>query len=148
MTKCTNECPEKKHDGCCCECPHAADCESKCSSTPDMCEDAVFEGTDLEVFNNKAAAVIKRISNITSQKKQLEEAEKEMKEQLQKAMEQYGIKSFDNDVIKVTYVDASTRNSVDSAKLKKNYPDIAAECSKTSNVKAYVKVEVKGGDKK
>ena len=59
------------------------------------------------------------------------------------AMEEYGVKMFDNDLLKVTYIAATTATSIDSAKLKKKYPAIAEECSKTSAKSAYVKVEIK-----
>ena len=35
--------------------------------------------------------------------------------------------------------------SIDSAKLKKKYPDIASECSKTTAKAGYVKITLKGG---
>jgi hypothetical protein len=62
-------------------------------------------------------------------------------------MESYDIKKFDNDLIKITYVEASSRTSVDSAKLKAQQPEIYAKFSKTSAVKAFVKIELKDGDK-
>lgn len=137
-------CPENK-ETCCHECDKFGNCSSACGETdPSKCDDAIFDGsTELEVFQSKAAAVIQAIKDIATAKKDMEEKEKQMKEQLQKAMEQYGVKSFDAGTVKMTYIEASTRNSIDSAKLKKKYPDIAAECSKTSSVTAYVKVEVK-----
>jgi predicted phage-related endonuclease len=115
-----------------------------CELSPQTCEDASFEGTALEVFNAKAQAVIQKISELVKAKADIETQEKKMREQLQQAMEAHEIKQFDNDVIKVTYVEASTRNSIDSTKLKNKYPDIAAECTKTSSVKAFVKIELKG----
>lgn len=145
MIKCkSGGCPHGK-EICCFDCDDLKCCEAACNmETADECEDAIFEGsTDLEVFQSKAAAVIQAIKDIATAKKDMEETEKQMKEQLQKAMEQYGVKSFDAGTVKMTYIEASTRNSIDSTKLKKKYPDIAAECSKTSSVKAYVKVEVK-----
>ena len=66
-----------------------------------------------------------------------------MREQLEAAMEQYNIKSFENDLVKITYTEPTTRTSVDSAKLKKNYPDIYTECCKTSDVKGSVRITVK-----
>lgn len=107
------------------------------------CEDAFEEGTEVAIFETQTASIIKEIADIVTQKKVLEEQEKAMKETLKEAMEQYDVKSFDNEVIKVTYVAPTTSLSIDSAKLKKNYPDIAKECSKTSDKSAYVKITVK-----
>ena len=149
MIKCKNACPEKKFDGCCHGgCPHAENCLEKCQHSPYDCEESIFEGTDIEVFQSKAAAVIQRIGNLVQQKVEIEAAEKSMREQLQQAMEQHGIKTFDNEIIKITYVDASTRESIDGMKLKAQMPEIAAKFVKRSNVKAFVKIELKGGEKK
>lgn len=144
MIKCKNSCPVEKYDGCCAECPHGADCESKCELNPQECADAVFEGESLEVFQDKARAVIQKIGLLVTQKAEIEAQEKAMREQLQQAMETHGIKKFDNDLIKITYVEASTRTSVDSKKLKAQQPDIYAKFSNTSPVKAFVKIELKG----
>ena len=66
-----------------------------------------------------------------------------LREKLKAAMEQFGVKSFDNDLVKVTNIAASTTTRIDSAALKKKYPAIAEECSKVSNTSAYIKIEVK-----
>lgn len=42
---------------------------------------------------------------------------------------------------KVTYVSPSTRTSVDTKKLKEEYPDIAKKLKKTSNVSATLRLE-------
>ena len=148
MIKCKNSCPLGKFEGCCVECPEKDDCPDSCQQTPQDCGEAVFEGTEIEVFQNKAAAVIQQISQLVKQKAEIEAAEKAMREQLQKAMEAGGVTKFDNDIIKVTYVDASTRETIDSAKLKAQMPEVAAKFMKTSNVKAHVKIELKGDKKK
>lgn len=147
MIKCTmeNSCPKGKIC-CCCNCDEAKECGSLCDNLDNMascgfCE--MDESDALVVFKSQSAAVIQSITDIVTAKKALEDQEKEMKEQLQTAMEKYGVKSFDAGTVKMTYIEASVRNSIDSAKLKKKYPDIAAECGKSSPVKAYVKIEVK-----
>lgn len=145
MIKCKNGgCPKNK-DICCKECDELISCETPCGEEdPSICEDAVFEGsTELEVFQSKALKTVQAIVAFTVQKKHIEEQEKILRENLEKVMDECGVKFFENDVIKITHIPESVRNSVDSAKLKKKYPDIAAECNKTSNVKAFVKIEVK-----
>lgn len=103
--------------------------------------------TSLQVFKNANVEVINAIAQISVAKKQIEEQEKTMKEKLLAAMEAYGVTKFENDSIKITYYAASTTTSIDSAKLKKEQPEIAKEYSKTSNKKSYIKIEVKAGDK-
>ena len=53
------------------------------------------------------------------------------------------MKSFETPEIKFTYVAPTTRTSIDSTKLKKDLPDVAAKYSKTSKVSASVKITVK-----
>ena len=103
------------------------------------------EETALQEFNkdNNAVAIMKQIAAISKQKKELEDQEKKVRESLEAAMEQYGIKSFDNDILKVTYVAPTTKTTVDSKKLKKEQPEIFAKYSNVSNVKASVRITVK-----
>ena len=107
------------------------------------CEEAVGEETELDVISSAVPDVLKTITDITVQKKKLEEQEKLMKKKLQEAMEQYGVKSFENEHVKFLYVAPTTRTTIDSAKLKKDHPDIAEQYSKTSNVSASVRITVK-----
>mgnify|MGYP005758409777 CR=1 FL=1 len=111
-----------------------------------MLDDVVSEQDEekaLEAFKGGQLEVLKNIAAIVQQKKDLEAKEADLKVKLQTAMETYRIKKFTSDILNITYVAATTSTSIDSAKLKKKYPDIAAECSKTSNKKAYIKVEIK-----
>ena len=94
-------------------------------------------------MKQEAAAVIKVIADLTLQKKQIEDQEKAMREKLREVMEKYGVKSFETPEIKFTYVAPTTRTSIDSTKLKKDLPDVAAKYSKTSKVSASVKITVK-----
>lgn len=68
---------------------------------------------------------------------------KEVKEKVKSAMEEYGITSFDNDDLTITYRKGTTRKSVDSKKLKEELPDIYEEYLKESTVASSVIVEVK-----
>lgn len=106
-----------------------------------------MESTQLQELPNEAVTLISHIKGIVEQKKQIEAQEKDMKEQLQKVMEAYAIDKIDNDILKINYIKASTKFSVDSKQLKEDYPNIYEECLKTSNVKAHIKVEIKKGGK-
>ena len=68
---------------------------------------------------------------------------KEVKEKMKIAMEENNRLTYEDDFIKITYRKASTRTTVDSAKLKKELPDIYEEYSKTSNVSSSISVEAK-----
>lgn len=146
MIKCKNSCPTDKFEGCCFECSLKETCDESCELIPSECGDSIIEESEetaLQSFQQGQMAVIQKIADIVTAKKKLEEQEKELKEKLKEAMEKCNIKKFESDILNITYVAATTATSVDSAKLKKKYPDIAAECSKTSNKSAYVKVSVK-----
>lgn len=133
---------------CCYTCEEKAKCKECCQEldegqTPtENCDEAEEIGEVVDL-TKQVPDVIKAISDICIKKKALEEEEKSMREALQKAMEQYNVKSFDNELIKVVYVAPTKRISIDSAKLKKELPDVAEKYSKASNVKASVKITVK-----
>ena len=151
MIKCKLASDAVCNETCCClECDAKETCENICTfakdkavTDPKTCENAVLEGGEMVAFEEKTLTVIQAIADIASKKKELEDQDKKMREQLEAAMEQYNIKSFENDLVKITYTEPTTRTSVDSAKLKKNYPDIYTECSKVTDVKGSVKITVK-----
>lgn len=136
---------------CCNACADYDNCtiDSKCDFPEMHCHLAVSEEseesemTDLQVMQNTLPNAIQTITEIVRQKKALDEKEKVMKESLREAMERTGIKKFESPDLKFVYVASTTRTSIDSAKLKKKYPEIAEECSKTSEVSASVRVTLK-----
>jgi hypothetical protein len=133
---------------CCFECEDKENCPDSCSlldnlKSSDECEEAFSSENELIVFEEKAITIMQSIANIATQKVALEEQDKLMRRELETAMEQYGVKSFENDILKITYVEPTTRTSVDSAKLKKKYPSVFEECSKTSEVKGSDRITVK-----
>lgn len=128
---------------CCLECEEKDTCKDVCSELSPDCEDAFTEETALTTMQKEAGAVIEKIANLSVQKKQIEDQEKEMRKQLVAAMEKYGVKSLKNDLVEIVYVAPTTRTTIDSKALKNDLPDVAAKYSKTSNVSASVKITVK-----
>ena len=147
--KCGNPCPIGKYNGCCFECPHKKECQDPCIYDPASCENAIFldESQALTAFRRSQIATLNEISAIITQKKTLEEQEKSLKGILYQAMQACGIKKFESNVLNLTLVAPTLVTSVDSTKLKKKYPEIAAECSKTSEKAGYVKITLKGSEK-
>jgi predicted phage-related endonuclease len=122
------------------------DCKDRCDYAFETCGHAVkdeTETTELTLFQSKAMAVMHEIAELDRQKKQLEAKDKAVRQELQEAMDKYGIKKFENDILKVTYVEPTTRTSIDSARLKKELPAIAEKYTKVSQVKGSVRIEVK-----
>lgn len=129
---------------CCFECDKKETCDAACQyASNEGCENLYEEDTAMQAFNDKAMTLMKNIADLDRQKKALEEQDKQVREALKKAMDDFGIKSFENDILKVTFVAETTRTSIDSAKLKKDHPDIAEKYSKTSKVSASVRISVK-----
>lgn len=148
MIKCKNACPLGKFDGCCHSCSNFTDCEEACGEKPDSCGESTFdEVTGLLLFKKSQLATLNAIASLTAHKKAIEEQEKQMKAVLLEAMEKYGVKKFESDVLNLTYVAPTTSTGVDSAKLKKKFPDVYAECSKASSKAGYVKITLKDGEK-
>ena len=146
MIKCTNECPLQRFSGCCHNCPEFDHCDEACEENPNACGEATFdEETGLSEFRATQLPTLNAIASLTAHKKAIEEQEKQMKAALYEAMVKYGIKKFESDVLNLTLVEPTTATSIDSTKLKKKYPDIAAECSKSSAKAGYVKITLKGG---
>ena len=74
-------------------------------------------------------------------KQEMDNQEKEIKQAIQKAMEEHGIKSFENEDVKISYVAPTQRVSVDTAKMKEE--GIYDLYTKTSEVKASVRFTFK-----
>ena len=64
----------------------------------------VLSSNEVAVFNQKYLAVFKQLAELSIAKKKLMEKEKEIKEQMKGAMEEYDIKSIDNEHIRISYV--------------------------------------------
>lgn len=103
--------------------------------------------TEVQVFENQYLQAFKQLSEITKTKKQLEEQEKKVKSQLEKAMDEYEIKSIDNEFLKITRVAASSSTSIDLKALEEKEPKLHQELledyPKVTNRKAYLTFKVK-----
>lgn len=77
-------------------------------------------------------------------KKELVKKEQQIRSAIMAAMEKQGIKTFQNDFMRITYVGESERTSVDVTALRKDHPDIAKEYEKKSVVKPSLKITLKG----
>ena len=75
-----------------------------------------------------------------------EENAKKYRDEMLAFFEQQGIKSWETDNIKVTYVPQTERLSVDSKALKDKYPMAYSECQKLNKVKAQLRIKKRGGE--
>ena len=135
-------------DCCCYDCTDAKNCKDKCPTfeelgkcVVDECEEIIL--TDIATLDQKVPQAIKAMTDLLTQQKTLEQQISDMREVIKAAMEQYNVKSFENNDIKITYIAPTERKSIDSTRLKKEHPEIAEAYQKVSPVKASVKIEIK-----
>lgn len=71
------------------------------------------------------------------QKKKMDKVEKQLKKEIIKAMEENGIKSFENDDVKITYIEPNTRTVIDQKALKDAglFNEFSKETETTSTVR-------------
>lgn len=89
-----------------------------------------IENNEITVNNE----VIEKIKEFNKLKLAIELKEKELKENLKKAMEEVGLKKFSTNGFNATIKNPTTRTSLDTKKLKEELPDIYEEYSKISEV--------------
>lgn len=141
------ECP-RGYNICCATCGYMDSCIDSCGVAVARgykhCPDADIPAANVAQFESAVPDTIRDMTRLLQMKKQIDEQEKQMKQELLKAMEAHGVKSFETEFIKLTYVAPSTKTTLDSAKLKVDHPDIVEQYSKTSNVAASVRITMKG----
>lgn len=71
-----------------------------------------------------------------------EKLEQEFKDKLLAEMEKHDIYKFEVANMQITRVPSTNRLTIDSTKLKKEYPEIAEKCTKSTTVKGYVKITI------
>lgn len=101
----------------------------------------------IQVFENKYMVVMAELSAIEQQRKIIEKKAKEIKAELEKAMDEYNIQSIDNEYVKITRIEASETVSIDLKELQKKEPELYDELlkdyPKVTKRKAYVRITVK-----
>lgn len=99
---------------------------------------------DLDTVScEKIMSIQQELKALDTRKKQLEESEAELKNMLIAKMEETGVKSIDNDYFKITYIAPATREQLDTARIKKELPEIAEQYIKSTVVKASVRITLK-----
>lgn len=128
---------------CCCFCDKKDTCEIVCEEMTNPCEEMFEEETELQVMNSAVPDVLKAITDIAIQMNKLKKQEEVFRKKLVQAMEEHGIKKFENDKLSFTYKAPTTKTTIDTTRLKKEHPKIAEEYLKTSPVSASVTIKVK-----
>jgi predicted phage-related endonuclease len=108
---------------------------------PDMTESEFMSigQNEIQVLANQVEKLEFQIANF----KKVEEEYKAMKEKLHQAMEEYDIKKWETDNVVITRILPGNRESFDSTKFKKDYPDLAEQYKKTSKTAGSVRIKLK-----
>lgn len=85
---------------------------------------------ELVLFENKALAVMKNLSDIKKEQDRLSELDKTARAELQKVMDEYGITQFKNEYVTISFIKGSTTTSIDLKKLETNEPQLYADLLK------------------
>lgn len=102
---------------------------------------------ELQKFEEQYLESFKQLQKLSKAKKKVEEEEKAVKQQLEKALLEYNIKSIDNEFVRITYVEGTTSKSIDSKKIQAQSPDfydkLIKQYEKVTVKKPYVRITVK-----
>lgn len=142
MVKCKEGLADCGKDICCLYCDEKDGCNNSCTDA-EPCDQQIHEKDELQVMEEVFPDQIKQITDLVIQIKQMEETVSKFKEDLMKAMEQHGIKSFTSGKVSFTYVGATTRTTFDKKALQKEHPELdLSKYNKVSDVKASVRIKV------
>jgi regulator of replication initiation timing len=136
-------------DICCFTCDDRKDCVYACDleDPENNCLDRVVieeEKTELQVMQEVLPDKLQEVTDLMIQMKKAEAQITKIKEALLKAMEDNGIKKFENEKLTFTYVAPTTRKTFDKKAFEKAHPEIDLDqFDKVSNVKASVRIAVK-----
>ena len=98
--------------------------------------DMVLHGDLTPTATAAITTCLKNLQRLENEKKMLMDA-------LQGAMEENGIRSFENNHLKITYIDETDVETFDRTTFRKEHPTMYDSYIKMSPRKAYVKVTVK-----
>jgi len=83
------------------------------------------------------------IKVIEEQLKWWGDLQKQYKQELLSAMELFNVKSIDNDVMKITYIEQSEVVTLDQDKLKTEHEGVYLQCQKVSQRNSSLRINIK-----
>ena len=108
-----------------------------------------FTDEEIALFEQKYLSACQQLSEAVKERKKLEAQEAKVKEQLEKVMDEYGIKSIDNQYLNIIRVAGSEgKTTIDLDAMEKKEPDLfkelLADYPKTTGAKkASIRFDVK-----
>lgn len=81
-----------------------------------------------------------QILDLLAKKKEIEEQVKTFSERMKGEMEKAGVKKWETDNMRLTYIDPTTKETFDSKRFKDEHPESYREYIKTTNVKSSIRI--------
>lgn len=78
---------------------------------------------DITLFNTNYLATMQRIADLETTIKELEDTKDKVRAELLQAMEYYGLRSIDNDILAMTVVAPSVSTTIDTKAIRISDPD-------------------------
>ena len=103
-------------------------------------QELIVEGFELAKLYEAEQIIIKA----KEEQKRAEETQKEVYNAILKAMEEQGVKTYETDTMKITYVAPTTRVTLDTARLKKENPLMVKAYERETETKASLRITLKG----
>lgn len=102
---------------------------------------------DITLFNNNYMATMQRYADLEQTIKELTETKDKVRAEIQRAMEDYNIRSIDNDIVKLTLVAPSVSTTIDTKALRisdpDTYEDLLDRFPKTTERRQSLRVTIK-----
>lgn len=105
-------------------------------------QELIVEGYELAELYEAEQIIIKA----KEEQKRAEEREKEVYNAILKAMEEQGVKTYETENMRITYVAPAKRVTLDTARLKKENPLMVKAYEKETETKASLRITLKGGE--
>lgn len=106
-------------------------------------ENPLINTINEDVMLSKTLQVCKAIEALENEKKQLDAEFEKLKTGLLELMKTNGVKKFENEFIRLTYKEPTTRTSIDGRKLKEEMPEVYENYKKESEVKESIIIKIK-----
>lgn len=89
------------------------------------------------------AEISLKIANLEKAYKDIKEQEEALKKQVLEAMEDNNIKKLDNELLTITYIEPTDRETFDSKTFKADNPDLYDAYVRMSTTKSSIRIKVK-----
>ena len=102
---------------------------------------------ELTRFEQKNLQLFRKLQEIAVIKKEIEEAEKDIKEKLLIGMENNNLISIDNDYVRINYIASSSSESINASEIRAKdpalYNELLGKYGKVTIRKPYIKIAAK-----